>query len=122
MSFGAEPLRLPPIVDDLTLHLLSRRGHAIVQDGKWLFLGGRPGHHVNVEHLRVRLKDIGISLRETRETALGALARELPAAVLADHMGLHDNTAVDWVRRFQGDWTVYTASKMGEEKHSTSDE
>lgn len=109
VSFGSEPLRLPPLVDDLALRLLSRRGHAILQDGRWLFPGGTPGQHVGVEQLRSRLKEVGVTLRPVRQTALGELARELPAMILADLLGLHTNTAVEWVRRAQGDWTRYAA-------------
>ena len=49
-------------------------------------------------------------LRPTRQAALLQLAAELPAPVLADLLGLHANTAVEWVRAARGDWSVYAAS------------
>jgi hypothetical protein len=33
----------------------------------------------------------------------------LPAAVLADLLGLHENAAAKWISRAGGDWTRYAA-------------
>ena len=45
----------------------------------------------------------------SRRAALTHLAARLPAAVLADLLGIHPNTAVRWVRAAGGDWTSYAA-------------
>ena len=37
------------------------------------------------------------------------LAARLPAAFLADLLGLHHNTAVRWVRGAGADWSTYAA-------------
>jgi hypothetical protein len=37
------------------------------------------------------------------------LARTVPAAVLADLLGIHTTTAADWAHAAGGDWTHYAA-------------
>jgi hypothetical protein len=46
-----------------------------------------------------------------RSAALIDLAADLPAAVLADLLGVHINTAVRWVRRSKRDWASYLAAR-----------
>jgi ATP dependent DNA ligase domain len=53
----------------------------------------------------------GISARAARNGALAALASDLPAAVLADFLGLHVDTAVRWVTFAPKDWTDYLAAR-----------
>jgi hypothetical protein len=52
-----------------------------------------------------------ISARPARNGALAALASDLPAAVLADFLGIHVNTAVRWVTYARQDWTAYLAER-----------
>lgn len=123
VNFGVEPLQLPPILDDLVLQLRGRRGHSAVHRGDWLFPGGVPGRPITTEQLRNRLATLGIVLRPTRNSALMHLASELQAPVLADLMGLHVNTAVEWVRNSRGDWASYAASGAhASRKRSMADE
>ncbi len=110
VNFGVWPLQLPPVLDDLVLQLRGRRGHSTVHRGDWLFPGGVPGRPITTEQLRNRLATLGIVLRPTRNSALMQLASELQAPVLADLLGLHVNTAVEWVRNSRGDWARYAAS------------
>lgn len=111
VSFGPEPVTLPPGVDTLVVALSSRSGHASVSTDRWLFPGGVPGRHISAEQLRKRLADeAGITLRSARNAALLHLAGELPAPVLADLLGLHANTAVEWIRAARGDWSAYAAA------------
>ena len=49
--------------------------------------------------------------RAARNGALAALASDLPAAVLADFLGIHVNTAVRWVNYAGQDWTAYLAAR-----------
>ena len=111
VAFGNEPLFLPPVLDQLVLQLIERRGHSTVKNSDFLFPGGHPGRAIAVESMRVRLKDVDVVLRPSRNSALMELASQLPAPVLADLLGLHDNTAVEWIRRARGDWNAYAASK-----------
>lgn len=52
----------------------------------------------------------GITVRPARNTTLIAVAAELPAAVLADTVGLHPNTAVRWARLANSAWASYLAA------------
>jgi hypothetical protein len=54
------------------------------------------------------------SARPARNGALAALASDLPAAILADLLGLHVNTAVRWVTYARRDWTDYLAARATE--------
>ena len=56
-----------------------------------------------------RLRALGIYAQTGRRAALLDLAAQLPAAVLADLLGLHHNTAAKWMHQAGGDWTRYAA-------------
>jgi hypothetical protein len=45
-----------------------------------------------------------------RNGALAALAADLPAAILADLLGMHVHTAVRWVTYARRDWAEYLAA------------
>ncbi|WP_245400227.1 hypothetical protein [Nocardia albiluteola] len=47
----------------------------------------------------------------SRNTAMITLAADLPAAVLADLLGLHPVTAVRWARAAKRDWHSYLAER-----------
>lgn len=74
-----------------------------------------PGRHAgqpqHPEHLRRRLAALGIDCRAQRTTALLQLAAEVPAAVLADTLGLTPRTAVRWAAHAAGNWTAYAARR-----------
>lgn len=109
LLLGTDDVELPPRLDRLVADLRSAAGHATITRGAWLFPGGTPGRHVTAEHLRQRPAVLGLVLRPTRQAALLQLAAQLPAPVLADLLGLHPNTAVEWVRAARGDWSAYAA-------------
>jgi hypothetical protein len=114
VRFGDDEVTLPPGLDELAVALLERRGHALVQgDSSWVFPGGTPGKPITVERFRRKLAEAGIALRPARQAALLQLAAELPAPVMGDLLGLHENTAVGWVRAARGDWSAYAASGSG---------
>ena len=113
LRLGRAPIELPEPLADLVLSLVAtRRGHAALTDqgtSPWLFPGGIPGHHLSPSRLAERLRAIGIRAKEERSTALFALAGELPAALLAQMLGIHITVAVTWQRAAAGDWTNYAA-------------
>lgn len=76
----------------------------------WIFPGGLPGRHVSPGHLALRLAEHGIQLRRARNSALAELAADLPAAVLADLLGMHIHTAVAWTKSMQRDWSGFVAA------------
>ena len=113
IHLGTAPIDLPEPVAELARQLLgSKRGHATTGTGPpsiWLFAGGQPGRPISATHLSKRLKDLGIHPGQTRSTALFQLATELPAALLARMLGIHNSVAVAWQRASAGDWTNYAA-------------
>ena len=78
---------------------------------RWLFPGRVPGQHIDGHSLTNLLNRHGISARPSRNGALATLASDLPAAILADLLGLHINTAVRWVTYARKDWTDYLADR-----------
>jgi hypothetical protein len=75
----------------------------------WLFPGGLPGQPITASRLGGRLRTLGIYATTGRRAALLDLAAQLPAAVLADLLGLAPGTAVRWMRQAGGDWSSYAA-------------
>jgi hypothetical protein len=57
-------------------------------------LDTHPRHHVHPARPPRRARD---------------LAAQFPADVLADLLGLHENTAAKWISQAGGDWTRYAA-------------
>jgi hypothetical protein len=81
---------------------------------RWLFPGRVPGQPLDGHSLTNLLNRHGISVRPARNGALSALAADLPAAILADLLGLHVNTAVRWVTYARRDWAGYLASRAAD--------
>lgn len=78
---------------------------------EWLFPGRQAGLHLEPEYLRSRLGALGIECRAARNAALLQLAGQLPAAVVADKLGVHPTTADRWVKLAGGDWARYAAQR-----------
>jgi hypothetical protein len=86
---------------------------------RWLFPGRVPGQPIDGHSLTNLLNRHGISARPARN---GALAADLPAAILADLLGLHVNTAVRWVTYARRGWADYLAIRTAEHGKSQRDE
>jgi hypothetical protein len=118
IRFGRDPVLLPQPLGALVLKLVAdRRGSAGIgapTATTWLFPGRRPGRPITMERLADHLHRLGLELRPARNTALLALAAEVPTVVLADLLNLHPHTANRWVRAAGGDWTSYAAIKARE--------
>src|SRR4030088_841466 len=71
--------------------------------------GGQPGRPISTERLKLRLNRLGIRPNQARSTALGQLATEIPAAILARTLGISVNSAVRWQQISAGDWASYAA-------------
>jgi hypothetical protein len=69
-----------------------------------------------------KLSRHGITVRAVRNGALAALAADLPAAILADLLGMHVNTAVRWVIYARRDWTDYLADRADEQRKKSKEE
>ena len=93
---------------------LIRNGRTHIGTGSpartpWLFPGGLPGQPITAGRLGGRLRPLGVYAQAGRRAALTDLAAQLPAAVLADLLGLAPGTAVRWMRQAGGDWSRYAA-------------
>jgi hypothetical protein len=127
LTVDRHPVILPPALAAL-LHELRRTAiprtilGGLGQQTIWLFPGQVPGQHLAPNYLVKQLNDHGIHARMSRNAALIGLATDLPAAVLADLLGLHANTAVRWVRRAKRDWTSYLAARAAHQPipHATT--
>ena len=113
LRLGRAPIELPEPLAGLVLALVAtRRGHAALTDqgtSPWLFTGGIPGRPLSASRLAERLRAIGVRAKQERSTALFTLAGELPAALLAQMLGIHITGAVKWQHAAAGDWTTYAA-------------
>jgi hypothetical protein len=75
----------------------------------WLFPGLLPGRPITPARLAERLRALGLPAKAGRRATLIDLAAQIPAAVLADLLGLHPTTAVTWTHQAGGDWSRYAA-------------
>jgi hypothetical protein len=118
LTAGRRPVLLPPrlgaILGELAAQPPPRLMIASGPDAsRWLFPGRIPGQMLDLHSLSNQLNRYGIGARPTRNgalAALAALASDLPAAVLADFLGIHVNTATRWVNYARQDWTAYLAA------------
>lgn len=58
-----------------------------------------------------RLLRYGLTPHAGRNTAMMALAADLPASVLADLLGIHEVTATRWAQRTKRDWHACLAQR-----------
>jgi hypothetical protein len=121
------PVLLPPRLAEL-LHAAAQAlspsalGRSLPRV-RWLFPGSkRPGRHMAASTLSRRLLERGIEARSTRNTALLALAADLPAPVLADLLGLHVSTASRWVVYAKRDWSAYLAARAEDARSEGCDQ
>lgn len=123
LRFGSQDTEIPEPLGALVLALKADpRGLASTGaahgDG-WLFPGALVGSPMSTERMQRRLKTLGISGRSGRGSALMRLAREIPAPILADLLGIHENTAAGWTRAAGGEWARYAAD--GSSRYDTLD-
>ena len=103
LQLGEEPIELPPPLASL---VEQQHGRA---SGPWLFPGAKPGTHLGPERLRRRLRELGVEVGTARAGALLALAAAVPAPILAELLGYHDDTTNHWRRVAAGDWARYAS-------------
>jgi hypothetical protein len=102
----------------VTWHVLRRarrrsRDRGACNPGLYpLFLSRPPARPVAPQTLTRGLRQHGIESRQARNTALAAWASDLPPAVLASMLGVHIQTAINWVGRTRRDWITYLAERI----------
>jgi len=121
IRLGQHDVPVPHQLGDLLLTLIADgrpyTGIGTPPDRKWLFPGLLPGRPITPARLAERLRALGIPARAGRRAALTDLAARLPAAVLADLLGLHPSTAVHWMHEAGADWTRYAAELARDRNH-----
>jgi hypothetical protein len=113
------PAPLASAVSQLISGGRSYRGIGSPPATTWLFPGHLPGRPITPARLGERLRAIGIYAQTGRRAALLDLAAQLPAAVLADLLGLHETTAAKWMHQAGGDWSRYAAELARSRPHQT---
>jgi hypothetical protein len=110
IRFGETPVELPkPIANELHAWLTERAATIppMVEHPRWLFPGRPPSRPIGELSLSKRLKRIGVDCKNDRRGALLHLAREMPAAILADLIGVHISTATAWAEIAGCPWSDY---------------
>lgn len=120
---GRHPMLTPPRLARLLDRLAAEPGEHLtiphdLRGPRRLFPGRVPGQPIAARALTTRLNRHGITARTARNGALAALAADLPAAILADLLGLHINTAVRWVNLARRDWADYLAERSRDQQPS----
>ncbi|MEV6058160.1 hypothetical protein [Streptomyces sp. NPDC052107] len=83
-----------------------------------LFPGLVPGKPTSTHAMTQKLNRHGISVRAARNSALAALAADLPSPILADLTGIHRHTAIRWVAYARRDWAEYLAARAEDQRES----
>jgi hypothetical protein len=113
VRFGTRDVTIDEALAGFIRHqLVDPRRHqslGALAETKWLFPGHLPGRPITAACLGGRLRALGINAQAGRRAAMQQLAAEVPAAVLADLLGMAVTTAVKWTHAAGGDWARYAA-------------
>lgn len=105
------PEALAALVQELPVAVASGTARRLPDPGGWLFPGRRPGRAAHPATLATRLRRLGLEPRPARNSALLHLAEQLPAAVLADLLGVHFTTAERWNTAAGSRWMTYAGGR-----------
>jgi hypothetical protein len=94
--------------------------HNLGPQARLLFPGRFSGRPASALALSQKRNRHGIQLEPTRNTSRSAWARDNPAPVAADLLGLGVDTAAQWAARTRRDWTDYLAARA-QDLHQPSD-
>jgi integrase len=116
VRLGRDPLLLPdelgPLAESVTRDRTADRLFGGIHDSEWLFPGIIAGYPVSVDALTDRVKSLGVSPRQVRQTALASLAMQLPPAIISRLTGLHVVTAGRWAEAVAASSARYAAMRM----------
>ncbi len=110
ITLAQTPVTLPvPVGAAVRAWLDQRQANMspLATPSPWLFPGNPPSRPMSEQQLSRRLKLFGIDCKQDRQAALLHLAGELPAAILADIVGVHVNTAGAWAEIAGRPWGDY---------------
>lgn len=77
------------------------------RDAPWLFPGAVASRPIGEQVLSRRMKQIGVECNQARRGALLHLAGRVPAAIVADTLGVHVATATQWAKIAGRPWGDY---------------
>lgn len=120
LQLTSSALLLPPVLGRILRQLpRQRRNRTIVQcqGGPVLLFPGFNDHlPPNPRSFGGQLTKNGITPLAGRNTGRLLLAAEVPAAVLAEILGVHEATATRWAGRARRDWHTYLAHRRSEQE------
>jgi hypothetical protein len=115
VKLGRSPIRVPePLATHIRKLLPARRETTAAMtlgQTAWLFPGRHPGRPVHATALTKQLARLGVRVSVTRVAALAHLSTTMPAAVVADLVGIHASTAATWAKSTAGTWADYTVQR-----------
>jgi hypothetical protein len=106
IRLGRDMAALPSQLGDVAELLL-----ASTSDDGWLFPGQKAGQPTHPTHLARRLRGLGLPVAQARPSALAALARRIPAPVLADLLGFDAHTVCNASGDLKVDYARYVARR-----------
>jgi hypothetical protein len=110
ITLAQTPVTLPVPVAAAVRAWLDQREASLpplAAPSPWLFPGNPPSRPMSEQQLSRRLKLVGIHCKQDRQSALLHLAGEIPAAILADVVGITVNTAGTWAEIAGRPWGEY---------------
>jgi hypothetical protein len=114
LTLGSTALTCPPgLAELLTTHIAERRYLSAVQpatDPGWLFPGRSPGQPFGPTSLAKQLRNLGIYTSAARPAALLHLASTMPAAVVADLLGISIHTVTELTATTGTTWARYAGT------------
>lgn len=122
LRIGGHPVALPPAVHQLLRRQadhtepISAVGRITPRPG-WLLPGYAAGTHHSAPVLARKMRLHCLPVRPSRNTALLALAADLPASVLSDTLGISISAALQWTRRAARDRNSYLAARPTENRY-----
>ena len=87
--------------------VLRRRLVPANRASTWLFPGRQAGQPAEYQGMAQQVRDLGLSLRTARISALGQLVLQVPAPVIADALGFHHTTTTRQHVNAGGPWIHY---------------
>ena len=110
ITLAHTPVTLPYAVAAAVHAWLDQREASmppLARPSPWLFPGNPPSRPISAQHLSRRLKLFRIDCKHDRQASLLHLAGEIPAAILADIVGVNVNTAGTWAQLAGRPWGDY---------------
>lgn len=116
LRFDEGSVLAPPALAALLHTLRDKRidretFHPSDHAARFLFPGRSPGRPMAAAVLARKLREHGIDPLPARHSARSGWARDIPAPIAADLLGIDISTATKWASRTRRDWTDYLLAR-----------